>query len=295
MEPEPHRSVTARAASRVLQVIPRERVTRLVGRVTEASVPQALLRPVLSLYSRAYRVNLDEAVVPVGGFRSFNEFFTRRLRDGVHAVDPAVDTVVSPADGRLDDEGPVHPDATFEVKAQTYDAATLLGDSAAAEKYSGGEYFVVYLSPRDYHRVHSPVEGRVRTVRHIPGTLFPVNELGVRNVPRLFSRNERVVVELDTEIGPVAVVLVGAFIVGMIRLAFEGVPRPPLEGEVLTRRYDPAEAPVLGRGAELGAFLLGSTVVVLLPPRAGGRWQPVSPVRPTPVRVGQAIVRWQPT
>jgi phosphatidylserine decarboxylase len=287
-------SVTARTAVNLLRVLPRERLTRLVGKITEAQVPQPLLRPILALYSRAYNVALDEAIVPAEGFQSFNQFFTRQLRPGVHTVtqDPA--GVVSPADGRLEDQGALDDHSAFRVKGQRYDATSLLGSETEAQRYRGGWFSVVYLSPRDYHRVHSPVEGRVSMARHLPGTLFPVNALGIQHVPQLFARNERVVVEINSPFGPVAVVFVGAFVVGKISLAFDGPPRPPHGGPVIERRYQDGEAPVLTRGADLGAFLLGSTVVLLLPPREGspGRWSPGEAEVPGPIRMGQVLARW---
>lgn len=281
----------SRAAASLLHLLPRGRITRALGRFTEARIPLPVLRPVLDLYSRAYDVALDEAVVPEGGFRSFNEFFTRQLRPGVHTIDPDPATVVSPADGRLDDSGPVSAERRFTVKGQAYDAATLLDDAGAARAYEGGHYFIVYLSPRDYHRVHSPVAGRVREVRHIPGDLFPVNEMGVRTVPGLFARNERVVVHVETELGPAAVVFVGAFVVGKITLTIEAPPRPELGGRSAVRAFEGDAGPALEKGDELGAFQLGSTVVVLLGPAAHGRWESARGAGPTPVRVGEAVAR----
>jgi phosphatidylserine decarboxylase len=281
----------SRAAASLLHLLPRGRITRALGHFTEARVPLPLLRPVLALYARAYDVALGEAVVPSGGFRSFNEFFTRQLRAGIHTIDPDPATVVSPADGRLDDSGPITADRRFTVKGQRYDAAALLDDADAARAYEGGHYFIVYLSPRDYHRVHSPVAGRVRAVRHVPGDLFPVNAMGVRTVPGLFARNERVVVHVDTALGPAAVVFVGAFIVGKITLTIDAPARPPLGGEATVRRFDEGAGPTLAKGDELGAFQLGSTVVVLLGPAAHGRWQAAGGAEPTPVRVGDAVAR----
>jgi phosphatidylserine decarboxylase len=281
----------SRAAASLLHLLPRGRITRALGRFTEARIPLPLLRPVLAIYSRAYDVALDEAVVPSGGFRSFNEFFTRQLREGIHRVDADPATVVSPADGRLDDAGPVTIDRRFTVKGQEYDAATLLDDADAARAYEGGHYFIVYLSPRDYHRVHSPVAGRVREVRHIPGDLFPVNEMGVRTVPGLFARNERVVVHVDTALGPAAVVFVGAFVVGKITLTIDAPPRPELGGRAAVRSFREGEGPALAKADEHGAFQLGSTVVVLLGPAAHGRWVASQGSDPTPVRVGDAVAR----
>jgi len=290
--------VSTRAAVQILRVLPRERITRLVGRVTEAHVPPRLLKPVLSLYGRAYRVAWDEAVVPAQGFTSFNDFFTRKLRDGVHHIDPDPSAVVSPADGRLEDEGPIDAGCTFTIKGQTYDAATLLGSAEDAARYAGGRYFIVYLSPRDYHRVHSPVAGRVSLARHLPGTLYPVNQFGVAHVPQLFARNERVFVQVESAFGSVAVVLVGAFVVGKISLAFDGPARPPHGGAPRTQRYVPDDGPALARGGELGAFLLGSTVVVLLPPAAADdpnpQWSPVRPSEVRAVRMGEALVHRGP-
>ncbi len=281
------RLVSNRTAARILQTLPRERITRLVGRVAERPVPSAVLDRFLSLYVRAYDVDLSEAVVPEGGFASFNDFFTRRLIDGRRPFDADPDAILSPADGRLDDEGPVDAAARFLLKGQTYDAAELLGSAAEARAFEGGRYAVVYLSPRDYHRVHSPVDGVVRAVRHLPGSLYPVNAIGVEHVPLLFARNERVVVHVDTErFGPVAVVFVGAFIVGKITLAFDGPPRPEHGAAPTERHYATGDAPHLARGDELGAFLLGSTVVLLLPP---GPWRDDRRAPSGPVRVGQAI------
>ena len=179
------------------------------------------------------------------------------------------------------------------MKNQRYDAETLLGSREEAGWYEGGRYAVVYLSPRDYHRVHSPVEGRVRRVRHIPGTLYPVNALGVAHVPQLFARNERIVVYIDTEpFGTVAVVFVGAFVVGKITLAFDAPARPPHGGSVAERDYPPTTAPKVARGGDLGAFLLGSTVVMLLPRPKTGAWSSDGFNGPSPVRVGQPIAHW---
>lgn len=286
------RLVSTRTAARILQTLPRERITRLVGRVAERPVTRPVLDRFLAAYVRAYDVNLSEAVVPDGGFVSFNDFFTRRLRDGARVIDPDPAALVSPADGRLDDEGPVDAAARFVVKGQDYDAAELLGSADEARAFEGGRYAVVYLSPRDYHRVHSPVDGVVRRVRHMPGTLYPVNDIGVAHVPRLFARNERVVVHVDTErFGAVAVVFVGAFIVGRITLTIDAPPRPPHGGAPSERAWEDSRGPRLARGDELGAFLLGSTVVLLLQRPPQGVWTRDGAAPFGPVRLGQPIAR----
>lgn len=282
--------VSTRTAARILDVLPRERITRLVGRVAERPVPRAVLDPVLSAYVKAFRVDLDEAQVPAAGFASFNDFFTRRLRDGVHRVDADPRAVVSPSDGRLDDAGAIDAESRFYIKGRDYDAVELLGSAAEAARFNGGRYAIVYLSPRDYHRVHSPVDGVARGVRHMPGTLYPVNAIGVEHVPRLFARNERVVVNVETErFGDVAVVFVGAFIVGRITLTIDAPPRPPHGGAPTERVFDPAVAPRLSRGDELGAFLLGSTVVMLFQKPPKGDWNTDRATPFGPVRMGQSI------
>lgn len=284
-------AATTRTAATILRVLPRERITRLLGHLGAAPVPRPVLNRFLSAYQRAYRVDMDEAVVPSGGFRSFNEFFTRRVRDGVHRVDPGEDLLVSPSDGRLDDLGPIDDAHRFVVKGQGYDAAELLGDEVEAARYDGGHYAVVYLSPRDYHRVHSPVAGRVRHVRHLPGTLYPVNEIGVQNVPRLLARNERVVVSIESpDFGPVALVFVGAFVVGRIDLAFDGPARPAHGGATTERDYGD-DGPLLARGDEVGSFLVGSTAVVLVGPQGGARWRAAEGRELGAVRMGDAMLQ----
>lgn len=283
-------SVKTRTAAGLMRLLPREHLTRALGRVTDVRVPQAILQPVLRLYSNAYSVDLDEAERPLRSFESFNEFFTRKLRDGARPLDEDPKAVLSPADGRLDDVGEITEGRTFLVKGQRYDAGTLLDSEEEGARFAGGRFAVVYLSPRDYHRVHAPVAGRVGRVRHVPGTLFPVNEFGVRTVPGLFSRNERVAVTLeDTILGPVAVVLVGAMVVGKITLAFDGPERPPISGAPTERRFG-ADGPRVERGGEVGAFQLGSTVVLLLPPVPGG-YADGAVSAGSAVRMGQAIAR----
>lgn len=276
-------------------MLPRERITRALGHFTDARVPSVILDRVLNLYTRAYHVDLSEAVSPPGGYGTFNEFFTRKLRDGVRPIDPGADVIVSPADGRLDDVGPIDDAQTFSVKGQTYDAAGLLGSSSDAARFAGGEYAVVYLSPRDYHRVHAPLDGTITHVRHLPGTLYPVNAFGVRHVPRLFARNERVVIQMEhPTLGALALVMVGAMIVGRITLTLDAPPRPAFGGPVAERRYQGATAPKVSKGDELGAFQLGSTVVLLMERPGRDAWRLEPDLLGTPVRFGQALFRRSP-
>jgi phosphatidylserine decarboxylase len=247
------------------------------------------MRVAVRAYCKAYDVDLAECEVPKAGWDSFDAFFTRSLKPGVRPLDPEPDALVSPADGRVEDAGLIEVGSTLRVKGHTYSVGELLADRWAGSLYAGGQFAVIYLSPRDYHRVHAPVDGRVRSVRHVEGTLFPVNEIGVRHVPRLFARNERVVVEQTTpRHGPITTVMVGAIGVGRISVAFD----PTLVtnsgrayGESI---YTASDAPELRRGDELGTFHLGSTVIVFTGPGSGLALVKRPGQR---VRMGEALLR----
>ncbi len=254
-------TVATYAAAQLLRVLPRVRITRAVGRLAEAKIPAAMSRAVVGAFVRAYDVALEEAEDPAATFESFDAFFTRRLALGQRPLEGDEHTLVSPADGRLDAFGPVEPGGRFVVKDRPYTAAELLGDAGEAERYRGGTFGVVYLSPRDYHRVHAPIGGRIGVIRSLPGDLFPVNSIGERHVPRLFAINRRVVIPIDTEQrGRVTVVMVGAMIVGRISVPFIDARDVP-EGE---HRLEPAAR--VGRGDEIGVFHLGSTAVIFTEP-----------------------------
>jgi phosphatidylserine decarboxylase len=236
-----------------------------------------LSKVVALAYAAAYRVNMEEAHVE-GPFPSFDAFFTRRLRYGVRAI--SEEPIVSPADGRLSASGAVSQGCRIQVKGQDYLVSELIGSSEDAKRYVGGSFAVVYLSPRDYHRVHSPVAGHLLSVRAIPGDLFPVNSIGERYVRDLFVRNNRVAFSIASEsVGAVTLVMVGATIVGRIGVsALDDASPPP----GLTR-LDPTVA--LQRGDEVGIFHLGSTVVVLFEPG-------VPPLRQLgSVRYGETLLR----
>lgn len=247
------------AAAQVLRVVPRVRLSQAVGRLCEVAVPEPLGRIATSLYARAYRVNLDEAERDAGGYGSFDEFFTRKLKPGVRPIADAA--VVSPADGRVEQVGRVAEVGSLLIKNRYYRVAELIGSAAGAERFRGGSFAVIYLSPADYHRVHAPVSGHISLVRGMPGDLYPVNSVGERHVPGLFARNQRVALSIDTEaLGRVVVVMVGAMIVGRISVTALGgsCTRPGLH------RLEPAR-PVQA-GDELGVFHLGSTAVLFLEP-----------------------------
>lgn len=232
-----------------------------MGALAEKNLSPASARWVERVYRTFYDVNLEEAAAS-GPYPSFDAFFTRELKAGAREVAPV--PLVSPADGALSALGPVDSQGNIFVKRQTYDVGELVGSEVEAERYRGGEYAVIYLSPRDYHRVHSPVSGTVSSVVGIPGDLYPVNAVGERHFQGLFVRNNRVVVSIDTPaLGRVAVILVGATIVG--RITVRMIPEPAVPPGV-TQFSPPVQ---LGKGDELGVFHLGSTVVLLLEPGLG--------------------------
>ncbi len=237
-------------------------LSRLVGRLADLRVPRALLRPLLRAYVRLYRVDLAEAAEPLEAYATFNAFFTRRLKSGLRPLPAEAGTLVSPSDSRLTSIGPVPADGRLEqVKGRTYALGELLGSDDEADRFRGGRQATLYLSPGMYHRVHSPVDGRVRAWTYLPGRLFPVNAPSVRVVDRLFVRNERVAIFFEGDVfGDVAVVMVGAANVGRMTLAFAPlVTNAGAEGGT----FRPSQEIRSSRGDELGAFNLGSTVVLL--------------------------------
>jgi phosphatidylserine decarboxylase len=274
------RSALERGLLRALSV---PAASRLTGRLSDARLPPILVRAVIRAYSSFYGVDWSEVRDPVGSFRTFNAFFVRRLRNGARPVAQGPGVVVSPCDARLSAWGPVPEDGRLEqVKGMTYALEALLGSAEEAERFRGGVYATLYLSPGMYHRVHSPVDGRICAWRYLPGRLFPVNGLALPKVEGLFTRNERVAVTLQTEaFGLVAVVLVGATNVGRITLAFT---------DLVTNRRQPSSsnqpaAPIrIARGEDLGVFNLGSTVVLLV---ADGSLRPFA--LGDHVRMGQAL------
>jgi phosphatidylserine decarboxylase len=278
----------SRLAARSLHALPREGLSRALGRLARVEAPDPLIRALVRAYCRAYGVDMSDYEVPAEGFASFDEFFTRRLRPGVRAADPDPNAVLAPADGRLDAVGPLEAGATVRAKGHAYTLAALLGDEEAAAAHADGWYAVVYLSPRDYHRVHAPVSGPVASVRYVPGTLFPVNDLGHAAVDDLFVRNERVVVTQHSERhGRISTVMVGAMGVGHITLSFDASIVTNVGLAAVARQYGPA-GPYLERGAELGTFHLGSTVVVL---GARGISLGGEPAAGVTVRLGDALAR----
>lgn len=277
-------NVLTYATAQILRVLPRTRITRVMGRLSDYAWPDRVGQAVVNLYCRAYGVDLHDCR-KVSGFRSFDDFFTRELRDGARPLPDDGRVIVSPADGRVDSIGPVDG-RSFFVKGRPYKVDELLGDAEEARRYEGGQGCVVYLSPRDYHRVHAPVTGEITAVRSMPGDYYPVNAIGVRHVKDLFVRNRRVAITIEAPpesgLGRVAVVMVAAMVVGRITVSGIDERDVPLGVHRLHAHTE--------RGEEIGIFRLGSTAVVFFEPGVVTNWL----VSEGPVRFGEPFALHEP-
>ena len=228
-----------------------------------------------------YGVDMSEAANPdIASYKSFNEFFTRALKPGARPL--AAADLVCPVDGAISQFGAIERDQIFQAKGHVYSTTALVGgDAALAARFENGHFATLYLSPKDYHRIHMPCDGRLLRMIHVPGDLFSVNPLTARGVPGLFARNERVVCVFDSARGPFVLTLVGATIVGSMATVWHGVVNPPRVAKLREWRYEDQQI-ALKQGAEMGRFLLGSTVVMLFPKAAlqfNPAWVPARPIR----------------
>jgi phosphatidylserine decarboxylase len=217
----------------------------------------------------------------------FNAFFTRALRPGARPVDSADEALSSPADGAVSQIGAIEDGGIFQAKGHWFSTAELLADAADARLFEDGAFATIYLSPRDYHRVHMPLAGCLRRLRYVPGRLFSVNRVTAESVPGLFARNERLVCLFDTAHGPMALVLVGAMVVAGIETVWTGAVTPAGRQVLTVDLALDAAARSLDKGAEMGRFQLGSTVVLLLP-RGVARWDEAL-VAGSPLRMGERM------
>ncbi|HEX6558500.1 MAG TPA: archaetidylserine decarboxylase [Longimicrobiales bacterium] len=279
-----------RALLAALRRLPQGALSRGFGALADAPIPRPLRRLVLSGFARTLGIDLAEAELPLAQYGSINAFFVRRLKAGLRAWPVAPATAGSPVDGVVGQFGTISAGTLLQAKGRGYSAARLLGDAEEASRFQHGSYLTLYLSPRHYHRIHAPVAGAISKARHVPGRLLPVNAPSVAHVPELFAINERLVCYIDSALGRIAVVAVGAYNVGRIAAAFDAA--WAAQGWVTNRRgahpetrtYVPPVA--VGTGAEIMAFHLGSTVVLLLEP--GVRLE--NSLRPgAEIRLGQAI------
>jgi phosphatidylserine decarboxylase len=286
-----------RAALSLLKRLPQGALSRGFGRLADAPIPPALRPAVLGAFARAVGADVSEAELPLEAYPTLNRFFTRKLAAGARTWPPDPSVVASPVDGAVGQLGTVREGRLIQAKGRLYDVGQLLEDDAAAARYEGGAFITLYLSPKDYHRIHAPVAGEIRAARHVPGALLPVNAAAVAHMPELFARNERLMCHIDGTLGRTAVVAVGAYNVGRISAAFDPAWNAPLGASAwvtnrrglqsAARAYDPP-IPVK-QGDEIMTFHLGSTVVLVF---ERGRVDLLSSVRPgEPLRLGTAIGR----
>ena len=244
-------------------VLPKGALTRFGGIVASAEGGVFTTRLIRWFVGR-YRVNMAEAADPdIRNYTSFNDFFTRALKDGLRPIERA--DLVCPVDGAISQFGAIARDQIYQAKGHHYSTTALLGgDAELAARFQDGFFATLYLSPKDYHRIHMPCQGRLTRMVYVPGALFSVNPVTARGVPGLFARNERVVCVFETARGPFVLVLVGATVVGSMATVWHGVVNPPRTRQVREWRYEGQEV-LLRQGQEMGRFLLGSTVVLLFP------------------------------
>jgi len=259
----PPHAVSDRLAVLPQYLLPKQALTAVAGRVASAKAG-ALTTALIRRFVARYGVNMAEAANPdPASYTSFNEFFTRPLRPGARQLADA--DWICPVDGAISQLGPIEDGQIFQAKGHRYSATALVGgDAALAERFRNGHFATLYLSPRDYHRIHMPCTGRLQRMVHVPGELFSVNPTTARGVPGLFARNERVVCVFEGPQGPFVMVLVGATIVGSMVTVWHGMVNPPRPGHL--RAWDYLDQNIeLRQGEEMGRFLLGSTVVMMLP------------------------------
>lgn len=274
--------------SAITKFLPRRKLSRWVGRLMHWEGPSWWAKLSVKSFAKQYKINIHEAEKPIEEYKSIGDFFIRRLHSGARPV--AERWAVHPADSVITQNGPIEKGQLIQAKGHTYNLEAFTQDSEALKKWQGGYFITYYLCPTDYHRVHSPVAGSISHVRYMPGDLWPVNNWSTTNIPNLFSVNERMLVEIDTDLGPVGVVFVGATNVGQICLSFDehfrGNQRCAQVYE--HRRYEP-EIDV-EPGTELGYFRMGSTVVMLYPPAFREKFEKELELGPQ-VRVNAGLIK----
>ncbi|GAA4031041.1 archaetidylserine decarboxylase [Actimicrobium antarcticum] len=261
-------------------LLPKQAITWFAGKVANARAG-TITTGIIRRFIARYQVNMAEAANPdITSYASFNAFFTRALRSDARPL--AAADYICPVDGAISQFGPIERDQIFQAKGHQYSTTALVGgDRTLAAQFEDGQFATIYLSPKDYHRIHMPCDGRLLRMIYVPGALFSVNPATARGVPGLFARNERVVCVFDTADGPFVLTLVGATIVGSMATTWHGVVNPPRTKAVREWDYNDQQI-VLKKGDEMGRFLLGSTVVMLFPARRLGfnpGWKPLQPVR----------------
>jgi phosphatidylserine decarboxylase len=266
----------------IQQFVPQQQLSKVAGRLAASRHP-LVKRAFIRSFAKAYNVKLDDYErQSFNAYESFNDFFTRELKDDVRDIDTTAHGIVSPADGIISQLGQIEDHKLLQAKGRHYDVGQLLANSEDGSYFADGSFATVYLAPSNYHRVHMPFAGTLTTTRYVPGTLFSVNNSTAANVPDLFARNERLVCLFDTEYGKAAVVMVGAMIVAGIETRATG--KITRTDDIQEQTHDMSFA----KGDELGRFYLGSTAIVVLPKAAKTNWQDNMTAN-TAVQMGQLL------
>lgn len=242
----------------IMSVLPKKSLSRLVGKVANSSYSKVFIPH----YIKHYKIDADEAEKSLTEFNSLTDFFIRKLKKDKRKVDDNPNSIVSPVDGVISIFGNIENGALIQAKGIYFTVNELLGnDKNQALKYNGGKFATIYLSPKDYHRIHSPLAGKIKSFTYVPGTLFPVNPFGVRAVKGLFARNERLITYLTTAAGEVAVIKVGATIVGSVKVNYNEITTNVSDNKIIKGTI--SDNQFLDKGEELGRFEFGSTVILL--------------------------------
>ena len=267
------------------RLLPQHALSRLIARAAESKMPW-LKNRLIERAIAAFDINIDEAESSdLDDYENFNSFFTRALKDGARPIDQDSDALISPADGAVSQAGPITRQRIIQAKGSDYSASRLLGDSEEAKLYTDGAFTTIYLSPKDYHRVHMPIAGTLISTRYIPGDLFSVNDKTAQALPGLFARNERLVCQFDSELGQFALVFVGAMLVAGIETVWGGFETP---GRGAVRNADFSGRDLnFDKGEEIGRFKFGSTVILMFQ-KDKIDWQD-SFVPQAPVQMGEKI------
>ncbi|MGC5326231.1 archaetidylserine decarboxylase [Brevibacillus sp. SYSU BS000544] len=248
-----------RLISGIIHRLPQNSMSRTMGKIMATRFSRLAIRH----YIRMYNIDLSQVEKPVHEYRSLKDFFIRRLKPGARPIDADKKVIVSPVDGTVSQLGDIHEGTLIQAKGKNYKVSELLGnDPDTAKRFVGGSFITIYLSPRDYHRIHAPVEGTLTKYSYLPGRLYPVNQMGVENVESLFARNERLITFIRNEqLGCVAVIKVGALFVGSVKVAYNRATTNVRGGRQITEEI--LGTPQVSKGDELGWFEFGSTVILL--------------------------------
>jgi phosphatidylserine decarboxylase len=273
----------------LMRLLPKSTLSHVVGHLTRAPVPPTVHQAAMRLFAKQYNVNLSEAAEPIESFDTFSAFFTRRLKDGERPIDNAKESIVSPCDGKISQMGTIESGRCLQAKGIWFSVDQLLDDARGALDFEQGSFVTIYLSPRDYHRFHCPVDAQVTGYTYLPGEFWPVNPSSVRTKDALFALNERLVIHLQSSLGKIAYIAVGATCVSRIQAAFDNV-TTHTGGKRAHVSY--ASKIDLKKGAELGMFEMGSTVIMLFEKNRMEFAKALG--AETPLRLGQRIATVRP-